>query len=135
MTICKSCNKSVYFAVYLLLRILAFSPSAIISVKVYIDGVHLGNAYQVSGPLYVLRWSPQNYSEGFHHIDVTVQVKDLLAFFVLKFYVVTSAPSPFCIYITRDKIHDDRLTDFLPYLSDYKTQRIYYIKKMLTAEH
>ncbi|XP_050831490.1 transmembrane protein 62 isoform X3 [Serinus canaria] len=55
------------------IRILAFSPSVIISVKVYIDGVYLGNAYQVSGPLYVLKWSPQNYSEGFHHIDVTVQ--------------------------------------------------------------
>ncbi|XP_053836169.1 transmembrane protein 62 isoform X2 [Vidua macroura] len=54
-------------------RILAFSPSVIISVKVYIDGVHMGNAHQVSGPLYVLKWSPQNYSEGFHHIDVTVQ--------------------------------------------------------------
>ncbi|XP_037252008.1 transmembrane protein 62 isoform X2 [Falco biarmicus] len=54
-------------------RILAFSPSVIISVKVNIDGVHLGNAHQVSGPLYVLKWSPQNYSEGFHHIDVTVQ--------------------------------------------------------------
>ncbi|RMC00509.1 hypothetical protein DUI87_23123 [Hirundo rustica rustica] len=55
------------------IRILAFSPSVITSVKVYIDGVHLGNAHQVSGPLYVLKWSPQNYSEGFHHIDVTVQ--------------------------------------------------------------
>ncbi|XP_075358940.1 transmembrane protein 62 isoform X2 [Mycteria americana] len=55
------------------IRILAFSPSVIISIKVYIDGVHLGNAHQVSGPLYVLKWSPQNYSEGFHHIDVTVQ--------------------------------------------------------------
>uniref|UniRef100_A0A8C3QT86 Transmembrane protein 62 n=1 Tax=Cyanoderma ruficeps TaxID=181631 RepID=A0A8C3QT86_9PASS len=55
------------------IRILAFSPSVIISVKVYIDGVHLGNAHQVSGPLYVLKWTPQNYSEGFHHIDVTVQ--------------------------------------------------------------
>uniref|UniRef100_A0A8D0F8M5 Transmembrane protein 62 n=1 Tax=Strix occidentalis caurina TaxID=311401 RepID=A0A8D0F8M5_STROC len=55
------------------IRILAFSPSVIISVKVCIDGVHLGNAHQVSGPLYVLKWSPQNYSEGFHHIDVTVQ--------------------------------------------------------------
>ncbi|NXQ56276.1 TMM62 protein, partial [Anthoscopus minutus] len=55
------------------IRILAFSPSVIISVKVYIDGVYLGNAYQVSGPLYVLKWSPQNYSKGFHHIDVTVQ--------------------------------------------------------------
>uniref|UniRef100_A0A8C3DK52 Transmembrane protein 62 n=1 Tax=Corvus moneduloides TaxID=1196302 RepID=A0A8C3DK52_CORMO len=55
------------------IRILAFSPSVIISVKVFIDGVHLGNAHQVSGPLYVLKWSPQNYREGFHHIDVTVQ--------------------------------------------------------------
>ncbi|XP_072786128.1 transmembrane protein 62 isoform X4 [Taeniopygia guttata] len=55
------------------IRILAFSPSVIISVKVYIDGVHLGNAHHVSGPIYVLKWSPQNYSEGFHHIEVTVQ--------------------------------------------------------------
>ncbi|XP_061318379.1 transmembrane protein 62 isoform X2 [Pezoporus flaviventris] len=55
------------------IRILAFSPSVITSIEVYIDGVYLGNAHQVSGPLYVLKWSPQNYSEGFHHIDVTVQ--------------------------------------------------------------
>ncbi|NXC50264.1 TMM62 protein, partial [Penelope pileata] len=55
------------------IRILAFSPSAITSVKVYVDGVHLGNARQASGPLYVLKWSPQNYSEGSHQIDVTVQ--------------------------------------------------------------
>uniref|UniRef100_A0A8C6YU22 Transmembrane protein 62 n=1 Tax=Nothoprocta perdicaria TaxID=30464 RepID=A0A8C6YU22_NOTPE len=55
------------------IRILAFSPSIITSVKVQIDGVHLGNAQQASGPLYVMKWSPQNYSEGFHHIDVTVQ--------------------------------------------------------------
>ncbi|KAM8807706.1 transmembrane protein 62 [Eudromia elegans] len=55
------------------IRILAFSPSFITSVKVQIDGVHVGNAHQASGPLYVIKWSPQNYSEGFHHIDVTVQ--------------------------------------------------------------
>ncbi|XP_054256800.1 transmembrane protein 62 isoform X1 [Indicator indicator] len=55
------------------IRILAFSPSVIVSVDVRIDGVDLGNAQQVSGPLYVLKWSPQNYSDGFHHIDVTVQ--------------------------------------------------------------
>ncbi|XP_030307930.1 transmembrane protein 62 isoform X2 [Calypte anna] len=55
------------------IRILAFSPSGITSVEVYIDGVHLGSAHQASGPLYVLRWSPQNYSEGFHHINVTAQ--------------------------------------------------------------
>uniref|UniRef100_A0A8C2YDG4 Transmembrane protein 62 n=1 Tax=Coturnix japonica TaxID=93934 RepID=A0A8C2YDG4_COTJA len=55
------------------IRILAFSPAAITSVAVYIDGVHLGNAHQASGPLYVLKWSPKNYSEGAHQIDVTVQ--------------------------------------------------------------
>ncbi|XP_061467250.1 transmembrane protein 62 isoform X2 [Rhineura floridana] len=55
------------------IRILAFSPSSIKFVKVSVDGIHLGDAVQVSGPLYVLKWDPQNYSEGFHHIDVTVQ--------------------------------------------------------------
>ncbi|XP_053883293.1 transmembrane protein 62 isoform X3 [Malaclemys terrapin pileata] len=54
-------------------KILIFSPSFITSVKVSIDGVHLGDAHHVSGPLYVLKWNPQNYSEGLHHIDVTVQ--------------------------------------------------------------
>ncbi|KAM4665932.1 transmembrane protein 62 isoform 2-T2 [Amazona ochrocephala] len=65
------------------IRILAFSPSVIASIKVYIDGVYLGNAHQVSGPLYVLKWSPQNYSEGFHHIDVTVQARVLFGLIVL----------------------------------------------------
>ncbi|KAH0620659.1 hypothetical protein JD844_021330 [Phrynosoma platyrhinos] len=55
------------------IRILAFSPSPINLVKVSIDGVHLGDAIQVSGPLYVLKWAPQNYSLGFHQIEVTVQ--------------------------------------------------------------
>ncbi|XP_050811999.1 transmembrane protein 62 isoform X3 [Gopherus flavomarginatus] len=55
------------------IRILVFSPSFITSVKVSIDGIHLGDARHVSGPLYVLKWNPQNYSEGLHHIDVTVQ--------------------------------------------------------------
>ncbi|XP_077674923.1 transmembrane protein 62 isoform X4 [Eretmochelys imbricata] len=55
------------------IRILVFTPSLITSVKVSIDGVHLGDAHHESGPLYVLKWNPQNYSEGLHHIDVTVQ--------------------------------------------------------------
>ncbi|XP_071894900.1 transmembrane protein 62 isoform X2 [Anas platyrhynchos] len=55
------------------IRVLAFSPAVITSVQVYIDGVHLGNAHQASGPLYVLKWNPQNYSEGSHQIDVIVQ--------------------------------------------------------------
>ncbi|XP_067413991.1 transmembrane protein 62 isoform X3 [Emydura macquarii macquarii] len=55
------------------IRILVFSPFFITSVEVSIDGVHLGDAHHVSGPLYVLKWNPQNYSEGLHHIDVMVQ--------------------------------------------------------------
>ncbi|XP_074853189.1 transmembrane protein 62 isoform X3 [Carettochelys insculpta] len=55
------------------IRILVFSPSFITSVRVNIDGVHLGDAHHVSGPLYVLKWNPQNYSEGLHYIDVMVQ--------------------------------------------------------------
>ncbi|OXB63358.1 hypothetical protein ASZ78_001934 [Callipepla squamata] len=65
------------------IRILAFSPAAITSVKVYIDGVHMGNAHRASGPLYVLKWSPQNYSEGTHQIDVTVQARTLFGMIVL----------------------------------------------------
>ncbi|KAF7251497.1 Transmembrane protein 62 [Varanus komodoensis] len=55
------------------IRILAFSPSPIKFVKVNIDGVHFGNASKASGPLYVLKWVPQDYSQGFHEISVTVQ--------------------------------------------------------------
>ncbi|XP_025043286.1 transmembrane protein 62 isoform X4 [Pelodiscus sinensis] len=55
------------------IRVLVFSPSFITSVNVSIDGVHLGAAHHVSGPLYVAKWSPQNYSEGLHYIDVMVQ--------------------------------------------------------------
>ncbi|KAL7992396.1 hypothetical protein Chor_016652 [Crotalus horridus] len=55
------------------IRILAFSPSPIKFVKIMIDDIYLGDAIQVSGPLYVLKWSPQNYSQGFHQIAVTVE--------------------------------------------------------------
>uniref|UniRef100_A0A8D0L1R7 Transmembrane protein 62 n=1 Tax=Sphenodon punctatus TaxID=8508 RepID=A0A8D0L1R7_SPHPU len=55
------------------IRILAFSSYSITSVKVSIDGVHLGDALQVSGPLYTLKWDPQNYSQGLHQIAVIVQ--------------------------------------------------------------
>ncbi|XP_070613994.1 transmembrane protein 62 [Erythrolamprus reginae] len=55
------------------IRILAFSPSPIKFVKIMIDDIYIGDAIQVSGPLYVLKWSPQNYSQGFHQIAVTVE--------------------------------------------------------------
>ncbi|KAJ6667246.1 hypothetical protein lerEdw1_017224 [Lerista edwardsae] len=49
------------------------SPSPVKFVKVSIDGVDLGDAVQVSGPLYVLKWNPQTYHQGFHKINVTAQ--------------------------------------------------------------
>ncbi|KAG8449457.1 hypothetical protein GDO86_016201 [Hymenochirus boettgeri] len=54
-------------------RILAFSTRPITSVKVSIDNVDLGNAIQSSGPLYTLKWNPQNYKTGLHVISVQVE--------------------------------------------------------------
>ncbi|XP_063803721.1 transmembrane protein 62-like isoform X2 [Pseudophryne corroboree] len=56
------------------IRILAFSPDPIISVKVFIDGIELGEAGHSSGPLYVLEWNAENYKIGLH--EIKVQVKD-----------------------------------------------------------
>lgn len=55
------------------IRVLAFSLSSITSVRVKIDGVHLGQAIHLSGPIFILKWNPQNYSNGTHNIEVTVQ--------------------------------------------------------------
>eukprot|EP00117_Sycon_ciliatum_P037643 scpid35099/ scgid4569/ Transmembrane protein 62 len=58
------------------IRVLVFSPRIITSVKVFIDGRALGNAVPTStgSHLYVIRWSPSDYSEGFH--TVTVEASD-----------------------------------------------------------
>ncbi|XP_055134898.1 transmembrane protein 62 isoform X7 [Symphalangus syndactylus] len=55
------------------IRVLAFSLSSITSVTVKIDGVHLGQAVHVSGPIFVLKWNPRNYNSGTHNIEVVVQ--------------------------------------------------------------
>ncbi|XP_027725973.1 transmembrane protein 62 isoform X2 [Vombatus ursinus] len=55
------------------IRILAFSPSSITSVAVKINGIYLGNAVHLSGPIFVLKWNPINYSEETHMIEVNVQ--------------------------------------------------------------
>ncbi|KAM8920792.1 transmembrane protein 62 [Pelodytes ibericus] len=55
------------------IRMLVFSPHAIVSVKVSIDKVMLGEAGHVSGPLYVLEWNPADYLTGLHKIKVEVQ--------------------------------------------------------------
>ncbi|XP_043839815.1 transmembrane protein 62 isoform X2 [Dromiciops gliroides] len=54
-------------------RILAFSPSSITSVRVKINDIYLGNAVHLSGPIFILKWNPRNYSEGSHTIEVNVQ--------------------------------------------------------------
>ncbi|XP_045395734.1 transmembrane protein 62 isoform X4 [Lemur catta] len=54
-------------------RVLAFSLSSITSVTVKIDGVHLGQAIHLSGPIFILKWNPRNYSNGTHNIEVIVQ--------------------------------------------------------------
>ncbi|XP_060030476.1 transmembrane protein 62 isoform X2 [Erinaceus europaeus] len=55
------------------IRVLAFSLFSITSVTVKIDGVYLGQAVHLSGPLFVLKWNPQNYSIRTHNIEVIVQ--------------------------------------------------------------
>lgn len=55
------------------IRILAFSLSTITSVIVKIDGVLLGQATHLSGPVFILKWNPENYSIRSHNIEVIVQ--------------------------------------------------------------
>ncbi|KAF5925505.1 hypothetical protein HPG69_001952 [Diceros bicornis minor] len=55
------------------IRVLAFSLSSITSVTVKIDGVHLGQAIHLSGPIFILKWNPRNYSNRTHNIEVIVQ--------------------------------------------------------------
>ncbi|KAG8505252.1 Transmembrane protein 62 [Galemys pyrenaicus] len=55
------------------IRVLAFSLSSITSVTVKIDGVHLGKAVHLSGPIFILKWNPRSYSNGTHNIEVIVQ--------------------------------------------------------------
>ncbi|XP_059952692.1 transmembrane protein 62 isoform X4 [Mesoplodon densirostris] len=54
-------------------RVLVFSLSSITSVAVKIDGVHLGQASHLSGPIFILKWNPRNYSNKTHNIEVIVQ--------------------------------------------------------------
>ncbi|XP_032273866.1 transmembrane protein 62 isoform X2 [Phoca vitulina] len=65
------------------IRVLAFSLSSITSVTVKIDGVHLGQAIHLSGPIFILKWNPRNYSNRTHNIEVTVQARVLFVIIVL----------------------------------------------------
>ncbi|XP_051000430.1 transmembrane protein 62 isoform X2 [Acomys russatus] len=54
-------------------RVLAFSLSPITSVTINIDGANVGQAAHLSGPIFILKWNPRNYSNGTHTIEVSVQ--------------------------------------------------------------
>ncbi|XP_060004537.1 transmembrane protein 62 isoform X4 [Lagenorhynchus albirostris] len=64
-------------------RVLVFSLSSITSVAVKIDGVHLGQASHLSGPIFILKWNPRNYSNRTHNIEVIVQARVLFVMIVL----------------------------------------------------
>ncbi|XP_057577868.1 transmembrane protein 62 isoform X2 [Hippopotamus amphibius kiboko] len=65
------------------IRVLAFSLSSITSVTVKIDGVHLGQAGHLSGPIFILKWNPRSYSNKTHNIEVIVQARVLFVMIVL----------------------------------------------------
>ncbi|XP_014404285.1 PREDICTED: transmembrane protein 62 isoform X3 [Myotis brandtii] len=65
------------------IRVLAFSSSSITSVTVKIDGVHLGEATHLSGPIFTLKWNPRNYINSTHNIEVIVQARVLFVLIVL----------------------------------------------------
>ncbi|XP_067847218.1 transmembrane protein 62 isoform X2 [Heptranchias perlo] len=55
------------------IRILVFSPSQITSVLVSIDGMTIGSAVHIRGPLFSLLWRAEDYSSGMHYIEVRAQ--------------------------------------------------------------
>uniref|UniRef100_A0A8D0Z5E5 Transmembrane protein 62 n=1 Tax=Sus scrofa TaxID=9823 RepID=A0A8D0Z5E5_PIG len=65
------------------IRVLAFSLSSITSVTVKIDGVHLGQASHLSGPIFILKWNPRNYGNKTHNIEVIVQARVVFVMIVL----------------------------------------------------
>ena len=69
-------------------RVLVFSPDPVKSVTITIDGIVMGLAKHVEGPLYVLPWQPSTYSSGLHEISVEAAVSILFSFFF------------FCIFLT-----------------------------------
>ncbi|XP_067895855.1 transmembrane protein 62 isoform X2 [Heterodontus francisci] len=55
------------------IRVLAFSPSQITSVLVSIDGITVGTAVHIRGPLFSIVWRAEDYSKGMHYIEVHAQ--------------------------------------------------------------
>lgn len=59
------------------IRLLVFAKFKVKSVKIYIDGVFVGDAHRsddVNVPLYLLKWNPNNYVNDKHAIKAVVEV-------------------------------------------------------------
>ena len=56
-------------------RLLVFSPSPIVSVRLSVDGRRLADPSQVgTSPLYTAPWQPEAFAAGLHTISVSVKV-------------------------------------------------------------
>ena len=55
-------------------RTLVFSPEPIVSVNILLDDKDVGAMDHVTGPLYVAKWRPSDYSNGIHSITVIAKV-------------------------------------------------------------
>jgi len=64
-----------------LCRMLVFAATSILTVKVQVDGVYLGEAERSNGPLYVLSWDPFHYVSGLHTIVVQAVVSILSQYY------------------------------------------------------
>ncbi|RUS89519.1 hypothetical protein EGW08_002707 [Elysia chlorotica] len=76
----------IYFSTHI--RILIFSRSKIVRVKVYIDSKVLGLAQQAApnSPLFVLHWNPQDFARGTHKMDVSVMTEDKNTGFASQYF-------------------------------------------------
>lgn len=51
-----------------------FSTDPIVSVNILLDDKDVGVVDHVTGPLYVAKWQPLDYSKGVHSISVVAKV-------------------------------------------------------------
>lgn len=104
------------------IRVLAFSSSPITSVTIYIDGVNLGQAAHLSGPIFILKWNPKNYSNGTHTIEVSVQDS------------AGRSKSTHHIFSAQENIHltFDPLASFILLTDHYIVARVLFVLIVLT---
>lgn len=96
-------------------RVLAFSISRIVQVKVKVNEDMWKTCQHVKGPLYVMQWDPRYYQVGIHHVSVCQTMELLLLLFCCYF----PASSECCCFLS--------LVHFLPVLSNLKNNNFWKI--------